>query len=78
VIEAFIAPAPSIRVALRTMPILPIAVWTLWFDGSRPFQRRPPAIRTIGRIALLLVVMAFAFVVLGLGLNWLYDPTRVL
>jgi hypothetical protein len=78
VIEAFVAPAPWIRIALRTLPILPIAVWTLWFDRSRPFEQSSPALRTIGRFLLLLLVMAFSILVLGLGLNWLYDPARVL
>ena len=72
------APAPWVRIALRTLPILPIGVWTLWFDRSRPFEHRSPALRTIGRFLLLLLVMAFAILVLGLGLNWLYDPGRVL
>lgn len=77
VIAAFVAPNPLVRIVLRSLPVLPVAIWTLWFDRSRPFRRQPPAIRLAGRIALLLVVMAFAVALLGLGVNWLYDPNRV-
>jgi hypothetical protein len=76
VIEAFIAASPLLRIVLRSLPVLPVAIWTLWFDRSRPFERQAPAIRRAGRVALLLVVMAFAVALLGLGLNWLYDPHR--
>jgi hypothetical protein len=76
VIEAFIAPNPLLRIVLRSLPVLPVAVWTLWFDRSRPFERQAPVIRRVGRAALLLVVMAFAVALLGVGLNWLYDPGR--
>jgi hypothetical protein len=78
VIEAFIAPSPLVRIVLRSLPVLPVAIWTLWLDRSRPFVRQPPAIRLAGRVALLLVVMAFAIALLGIGLNWLYDPDRVI
>lgn len=77
VVESFIAPNPSLRIALRTIPVLPVAVWTLWFDPSRPLERQPPAARLSARVALLILVMAFAVVVLGFGLNWLYDPLRL-
>jgi len=63
---------------LRSSPVLPVAIWTLWFDRSRPFKRRPPAIQLSGRLALLVLVMAFAIALLGFGLNWLYDPSRVI
>ena len=76
VIEAFIAPSPLLRIVLRSLPVLPVAIWTLWFDRSRPFERQEPAIRQGGRVALLLVVMTFAVAVLGIGVNWLYDPGR--
>jgi hypothetical protein len=63
---------------LRSAPVLPVAIWTLWFDRSRPFEGRPVAVRRSGRVALLVLVMAFAIAILGLGLNWLYDPNRVI
>jgi hypothetical protein len=78
VIAAFTAPSPVLRITLRSAPVLPIAIWTLWFDPSRPFERRRPGIRLSGRLALLLLVLAFAVALLGFGLNWLYDPTRVI
>lgn len=78
VIEAFTAPSPILRIVLRSSPVLPIAIWTLWFDRARPFEGRPPAVRQSGRLALLVLVMAFAVAILGLGLNWLYDPSRVI
>ena len=75
VIAAFVAPNPLVRIVLRSLPVLPVAIWTLWFDRSRPFRRQRPAIRLAGRVGLLLAVMAFAVALLGIGLNWLYDPT---
>ena len=78
VIEAFTAPSPVLRIVLRTVPVLPVAIWTLWFDRSRPFEGRPAAVRRSGRVALLVLVMAFAIALLGFGLNWLYDPSRVI
>jgi len=76
IIEAFFAPSPLLRIVLRSLPVLPVAIWTLWFDPSRPLERRPPAIRLTGRVALLLVLMALAVGVLGIGLNWVYDPNQ--
>ncbi len=67
VIAAFAAPSPMVRIVLRSLPVLPVAIWTLWFDRSRPFRRRGPALRLAGRVALLLVVMAFAVALLGIG-----------
>src|ERR1700674_37259 len=78
VIEAFIAPNPLLRIVLRSLPVIPVAIWTLWFDRSRPFERQRPILRVAGRILLLFLVIAFAVAVLGIGLNWLYDPNRVL
>jgi len=78
VIEAFTAPSPILRIVLRTTPVLPVAVWTLWVDRSRPLEGRPPTIRLSGRLVLLVLIMAFAVAVLGIGLNWLYDPNRVI
>ncbi len=77
VIAAFTAPPPLLRIALRCLPVAPLAIWTLWFDRSRPFQRHAPVIRLLGRLVLLIAVMLFALVFLGLALNWLYDPSRV-
>src|SRR5438105_15674501 len=78
VIEAFIAPNPLVRVGLRSLPVLPLAIWTLWYDKSRPFERQSLTVRVAGRVVLLALVMAFAVAILGIGLNWLYDPHRVL
>jgi hypothetical protein len=78
VIEAFVAPSPLVRIVLRSLPVLPVAIWTLWFDRSRPFERQIPAIRIVARVALLVLVMSFAVALLGLGLNWLDDPNRVI
>jgi uncharacterized integral membrane protein len=78
VVEAFAAPNPLVRIVLRTLPVLPVAVWTLWFDRSRPFEHQTEAIRMLARVALLLLVMGVAVALLGVGLNWLYDPNRVI
>ena len=78
VIEAFIAPNPLVRIALRSLPVLPVAIWTLWYEKSRPLERQRPTIRVAGRLLLLMLVMAFAVAILGIGLNWLYDPNRVI
>ncbi len=75
--EAFLGQSPAVRVALRTIPILPLAIWTLWFDAARPFRRATGPVRIVGRVFLLLAVMTFALLLLGLGLNQLYDPGRV-
>src|SRR5438270_11699772 len=52
VIEAFIAPYPLIRVVLRSLLVLPFAIWTLWVEKSRPLKRRPPLIGAGWRIPL--------------------------
>jgi len=78
VIEAFTAPDPRLRIVLRCLPVLPVAVWILWFDPSRPFERRRPLVRQAARLALLVLAIAFAVTVLGIGLNWIYDPNRVI
>ena len=77
VIESFINPSPVVRVVLRSAPVLPAAVWTLWFDRSRAFQSWPQPIRGGIRVLLLLAIMAFAIALLGLFINWLYDPSRI-
>jgi len=78
VIEAFMSPSPLLRIVLRSLPVLPVAIWTLWFEKSRPFERHGPMIRVAGRILLLVLALAFAVAILGIGLNWLYDPGRVI
>jgi len=62
------------RVTLRTVPVLPLAIWTLWFDAARPFNTVARPVRIAGRVVLLLAVMTLALLVLGIGLNQLYDP----
>ena len=78
VIEAFTASNPPLRIGLRSLPVLPVAIWTLWYEKSRPFERQSLTVRVAGRVVLLALVMAFAVAILGIGLNWLYDPHRVL
>jgi hypothetical protein len=75
---AFTFPNPAARIGLRVLPVLPLAVWTLWFDRQRPFETAPPALRLGGRLLSLLGIMALALALLGLTLNWVYDPARVL
>lgn len=75
---SFTHPNPAARIVLRTLPVLPLAVWTLWFDGERPFQEAGPPARTAARFVCLLGIMTVAIGLLGFGLNWLYDPSRVL
>lgn len=77
VVAAFTAGNPLLRIALRCLPVVPFAVWTLWFDRSRPFERHGRVIRLVGRLGLLIVVMLFAIAFLGFALNWLYDPSRI-
>ena len=77
VIDSFIFPDPVVRIILRTAPVLPAAIWTLWFDRSRPLQSWPAALRFGVRALLLLAIMVFAVALLGLFINWLYDPSRV-
>ena len=45
VMEAFVVPDPLLRILLRSMPVLPLAIWTLWYEKSRPFEQRRPMIR---------------------------------
>ena len=71
-------PNPAARIALRTLPVLPLAIWTLWLDRDRPFEASPRWRKHGGRLLSLLAIMALAVALLGLFLNWLYDPARVL
>ncbi|MDQ6712687.1 MAG: hypothetical protein M3Z28_05795, partial [Candidatus Dormibacteraeota bacterium] len=50
VIEAFVAPNPLVRLVLRSLPVLPVAIWTLWYEKSRPFEEQQPMIRFAGRM----------------------------
>ncbi|HEY9287826.1 MAG TPA: hypothetical protein VIT43_07370 [Candidatus Dormibacteraeota bacterium] len=77
VIYAFIAPSPLLRIVMRSAPFLPVAIWTIWLDAKRPLERKPVVIRTVGRFVLLLLVMSVVVLVLGVSLNWLYDPSRI-
>ncbi len=78
VFESFLNPNPILRIVLRTLPVLPAAIWTLWFDRSRPLEGASDTVRLAGRIALLVIIMAFAIALLGFGINWLYDPNRII
>ena len=73
VVEAFTAANPLVRIVLRSIPVLPVAIWTLWYEKSRPFEGQGPMLRAAGRILILLFVMSFAILVLGIGLNWVYN-----
>lgn len=75
---SFTHPSPIVRIALRSLPFLPLAVWTLWFDGQRPFEGYSRPWRLGARVITLLGLMAVTVGVLGVALNWLYDPTRAL
>jgi len=44
VIESFINPNPVVRIVLRTAPVLPAAIWTLWLDRSLKGRRRLTAL----------------------------------
>ena len=77
VVYAFIAPSPLLRIVLRSTPFLPLAIWTLWLDAKRPLESAAAPIRIAGRFLLLVLVMSIVVLVLGIGLNWLYDPDRI-
>lgn len=72
VYASFFSAIPALRLSLRTLPVAPAAVWTLWFDGSRPFERWPPRLRMATRVGVLVAVMALALVVLGFFLDLVY------
>jgi hypothetical protein len=76
VYQAFANPSPELRILLRCLPVAPVAVWVLWFDRSRPFESARPWLKLLGRLVALAAVLGFAVLLLGFGLNWLYDPTR--
>jgi hypothetical protein len=74
---AFFFPQPDVRILLRTAPVLPFAVWAIFLDPRRPLRTAPPARRLVGQAVLLVATVLFALLVLGLGLNWIFDPARV-
>jgi hypothetical protein len=43
---------------------------------TQAFRSGEPPVRQIYRVLLLAAVLGFAILVLGFGLNWLYDPNR--
>lgn len=75
--QAFTNPSPGLRILLRTLPVVPAAIWTLWFDRTRPFQALSPAPRQLARGLALAAILGFAVLVLGFGLNWVYDLNRI-
>ncbi len=74
--ETFVNSNPATRIVLRTLPILPLALWVIFVDATRPLQEASFPLKAAGRMVLLAGSMTFAFVVLGLGLNWLFEPKR--
>ncbi len=74
---AFAFPQPDVRILLRTAPVLPFAIWAIFFDPRRPLRTAPPGRRLVGQTVLLVATLVFAVLVLGLGLNWVFDPRRI-
>jgi hypothetical protein len=74
---AFFFPQPDVRIALRTVPVVPFAIWAIYLDPRRPLRTAPAALRLVGQAVLLVATLLFAVLVLGLGLNWIFDPRRV-
>jgi hypothetical protein len=75
---AFFFPQPDVRIALRTVPVVPFAIWAIYLDPRRPLRTAPAALRLVGQAVLLAATLLFAVLVLGLGLNWIFDPRRVI
>src|SRR5438445_12504028 len=69
VIEAFVAPNPLLRIVLRSVPVLRVAIWTLCYDKPPPFQRAQPMSRVAGLILLLAPVLPFALLLRGVVLK---------
>jgi len=74
---AFFFPQPDVRIVLRSVPVMPFAIWAVFLDPRRPLRTAPPARRLVGQAVLLVATLVFAVLVLGLGLNWIFDPARV-
>lgn len=75
---SFTALSQDARIILRSAPVLPLAIWTLWLDRQRPFEGLSPWRRLAARVLSLLGIMALTVALLGVALNWLYDPSRAL
>jgi hypothetical protein len=75
--QAFTNPSPGLRILLRTLPVAPAAIWTVWFDRTRPFEGLSPISRQLARLLALAGILGFAVLVLGFGLNWIYDLNRI-
>jgi hypothetical protein len=74
---AFFFPQPEVRIVLRSAPVVPFAIWAVFLDPRRPLRTAPAALRLVGQAVLLVATLLFAVLVLGLGLNWVFDPARV-
>lgn len=74
---AFTFSQPEVRMALRTLPVVPFTIWAIFVDDRRPLKAAPVGVRIVGRSLLFLVTVCFALLVLGVGLNWIFDPNRV-
>jgi hypothetical protein len=74
---AFFFPQPDVRIVLRSAPVVPFAIWAVFLDPRRPLRTAPAALRLVGQAVLLVATLLFAVLVLGLGLNWVFDPARV-
>ncbi len=74
---AFFYPEPDVRIVLRTLPVVPFAIWAVYFDPRRPLRTVPLAARLVGQAVLLVATVLFAALVLGLGLNWIFDPRHI-
>jgi len=74
---AFFFPHPDVRIVLRSAPVVPFAIWAVFLDPRRPLRTAPAALRLVGQAVLLVATLLFAVLVLGLGLNWVFDPARV-
>ena len=74
---AFFFPHPDVRIVLRSAPVVPFAIWAVFLAPRRPLRTAPAALRLVGQAVLLVATLLFAVLVLGLGLNWVFDPARV-
>jgi hypothetical protein len=77
VYAAFLLPQPNVGIVLRTLPVVPFAIWVTFYDRNPPWQKAPKVLQLAGRLVLLIGTVAFAALVLGFGLNWVFDANRV-